>query len=77
MVHQFTGRRVGQKPAPESEDEGSVAGRVAGKVAFITGSTVGMMPNSVDNAAMGPGSAGYGWSNNDGSLLKFPNGPTG
>ena len=54
-----------------------MAGRVAGKVAFITGSTVGMMPNSVDNAAMGPGSAGYGWSNNDGSLLKFPNGPTG
>ncbi|MEX5637325.1 mycofactocin-coupled SDR family oxidoreductase [Parafrankia sp. FMc2] len=28
----------------------------------ITGSTAGMMPNTVDNPAMGPGSAGYGWS---------------
>jgi len=28
----------------------------------ITGSTAGMMPNTVDNPAMGPGGAGYGWS---------------
>jgi len=28
----------------------------------ITGSTAGMMPNTVDNPAMGPGAAGYGWS---------------
>lgn len=28
----------------------------------ITGSTAGMMPNTTDNPAMGPGSAGYGWS---------------
>jgi SDR family mycofactocin-dependent oxidoreductase len=29
---------------------------------IITGSTAGMMPNTTDNPAMGPGSAGYGWS---------------
>jgi SDR family mycofactocin-dependent oxidoreductase len=28
----------------------------------VTGSTAGMMPNTTDNPAMGPGSAGYGWS---------------
>jgi SDR family mycofactocin-dependent oxidoreductase len=28
----------------------------------ITGSTAGMMPNTTDNPAMGPGSAGYGWA---------------
>lgn len=28
----------------------------------ITGSTAGMMPNTTANPAMGPGSAGYGWS---------------
>jgi len=29
---------------------------------IITGSTAGMMPNTTDNPAMGPGSQGYGWS---------------
>jgi len=29
---------------------------------IITGSTAGMMPNTTDNPAMGPGSIGYGWS---------------
>ena len=29
---------------------------------IITGSTAGMMPNTTDNPAMGPGSAGYGWA---------------
>ena len=29
---------------------------------IVTGSTAGMMPNTTDNPAMGPGSAGYGWS---------------
>jgi SDR family mycofactocin-dependent oxidoreductase len=29
---------------------------------IITGSTAGMMPNTTSNPAMGPGSAGYGWS---------------
>lgn len=29
---------------------------------IATGSTAGMMPNTTDNPAMGPGSAGYGWS---------------
>jgi SDR family mycofactocin-dependent oxidoreductase len=29
---------------------------------IITGSNAGMMPNTTDNPAMGPGSAGYGWS---------------
>src|SRR3954452_11077925 len=29
---------------------------------IITGSTAGMMPNTTDNPAMGPGSMGYGWS---------------
>ncbi len=28
----------------------------------VTGSTAGMMPNTTDNPAMGPGSAGYGWA---------------
>jgi SDR family mycofactocin-dependent oxidoreductase len=28
----------------------------------VTGSTAGMMPNTTDNPALGPGSAGYGWS---------------
>jgi SDR family mycofactocin-dependent oxidoreductase len=28
----------------------------------ITGSTAAMMPNTVDNPNMGPGSAGYGWA---------------
>ncbi|MCU1593325.1 MAG: Carveol dehydrogenase [Frankiales bacterium] len=28
----------------------------------VTGSTAGMMPNTTSNPAMGPGSAGYGWS---------------
>ncbi len=28
----------------------------------MTGSTAGMMPNTTDNPAMGPGSRGYGWS---------------
>jgi SDR family mycofactocin-dependent oxidoreductase len=28
----------------------------------ITGSTAAMMPNTTDNPAMGPGSAGYGWA---------------
>ena len=28
----------------------------------VTGSTAGMMPNTTDNPAMGPGSRGYGWS---------------
>ena len=28
----------------------------------ITGSTAAMLPNTTDNPAMGPGSAGYGWS---------------
>jgi len=28
----------------------------------VTGSNAGMMPNTTDNPAMGPGSAGYGWS---------------
>jgi SDR family mycofactocin-dependent oxidoreductase len=28
----------------------------------VTGSTAGMMPGTTDNPAMGPGSAGYGWS---------------
>jgi SDR family mycofactocin-dependent oxidoreductase len=29
---------------------------------IVTGSTAGMMPNTTDNPAMGPGSMGYGWS---------------
>ena len=29
---------------------------------IVTGSTAGMMPNTTSNPAMGPGSAGYGWS---------------
>jgi SDR family mycofactocin-dependent oxidoreductase len=29
---------------------------------IITGSTAAMLPNTVDNPAMGPGSAGYGWA---------------
>jgi SDR family mycofactocin-dependent oxidoreductase len=29
---------------------------------IVTGSTAGMMPNTTDNPAMGPGSKGYGWS---------------
>src|ERR1700689_4428833 len=33
-----------------------------GASVVITGSTAGMMPNTTDNPAMGPGSAGYGWS---------------
>jgi SDR family mycofactocin-dependent oxidoreductase len=28
----------------------------------VTGSTAAMLPNTTDNPAMGPGSAGYGWS---------------
>jgi SDR family mycofactocin-dependent oxidoreductase len=28
----------------------------------VTGSNAGMMPNTTDNPAMGPGGAGYGWS---------------
>ncbi|AZG45513.1 mycofactocin-coupled SDR family oxidoreductase [Gordonia insulae] len=28
----------------------------------ITGSTAAMLPNTTDNPAMGPGSAGYGWA---------------
>ena len=28
----------------------------------VTGSTAGMMPNTTDNPAMGPGGSGYGWS---------------
>jgi SDR family mycofactocin-dependent oxidoreductase len=35
-------------------------GRLASIV--ITGSTAAMMPNTTDNPAMGPGSAGYGWA---------------
>ena len=35
---------------------------LAGKRALVTGSTAGMMPNTTDNPAMGPGSAGYGWA---------------
>ncbi len=33
-----------------------------GSSIIITGSTAGMMPNTTDNPAMGPGSAGYGWA---------------
>ncbi|WP_242419168.1 SDR family NAD(P)-dependent oxidoreductase, partial [Frankia sp. CpI1-P] len=29
---------------------------------IVTGSTAAMLPNTTDNPAMGPGSAGYGWS---------------
>jgi SDR family mycofactocin-dependent oxidoreductase len=29
---------------------------------IVTGSTAAMLPNTVDNPAMGPGSAGYGWA---------------
>ncbi|CAJ58992.1 MULTISPECIES: mycofactocin-coupled SDR family oxidoreductase [Frankia] len=29
---------------------------------IVTGSTAAMMPNTTDNPAMGPGSAGYGWA---------------
>lgn len=29
---------------------------------IVTGSTAGMMPNTTDNPALGPGSAGYGWA---------------
>jgi SDR family mycofactocin-dependent oxidoreductase len=29
---------------------------------IITGSTAAMLPNTTDNPAMGPGSAGYGWA---------------
>ena len=29
---------------------------------IVTGSTAGMMPNTTDNPAMGPGSMGYGWA---------------
>jgi SDR family mycofactocin-dependent oxidoreductase len=33
-----------------------------GSSIVVTGSTAGMMPNTTDNPAMGPGSAGYGWA---------------
>jgi SDR family mycofactocin-dependent oxidoreductase len=33
-----------------------------GAAIIVTGSTAGMMPNTTDNPAMGPGSAGYGWA---------------
>ena len=29
---------------------------------IVTGSTAAMLPNTTDNPAMGPGSAGYGWA---------------
>ena len=29
---------------------------------IVTGSTAALLPNTTDNPAMGPGSAGYGWS---------------
>jgi SDR family mycofactocin-dependent oxidoreductase len=29
---------------------------------IVTGSTAAMLPNTLDNPAMGPGSAGYGWA---------------
>jgi SDR family mycofactocin-dependent oxidoreductase len=29
---------------------------------IVTGSTAGMMPNTTDNPAMGPGGSGYGWA---------------
>jgi SDR family mycofactocin-dependent oxidoreductase len=38
---------------PHLKESGSV---------IVTGSTAAMLPNTVDNPAMGPGSAGYGWS---------------
>ena len=31
---------------------------------IVTGSNAAMLPNTTDNPAMGPGSAGYGWSKN-------------
>src|ERR1700722_323679 len=31
---------------------------------IVTGSTAAMLPNTTDNPAMGPGSAGYGWAKN-------------
>jgi SDR family mycofactocin-dependent oxidoreductase len=33
-----------------------------GSSIVITGSTAGMMPNTLDNPTMGPGTRGYGWS---------------